>query len=156
MIESSSDLDDNELDYENDSDNDNDLILINKKTKNKLKLVSQINNKTDKNNFNSSSSSSTSSNGSSNNTNNYTYDSNDSKNEQASTSLWIGNVDPSVTEENLIELFSAYGSLANVRCLPEKYCAFVNFKIKEDAQKAMKGLQVNITFYINQVSKQGF
>lgn len=59
----------------------------------------------------------------------------------ASTSLWIGNVDPNVTEDVLIEMFSAYGPLANVRCLPDKYCAFVNFKTKEDAFKAMQNLQ---------------
>jgi RNA recognition motif-containing protein len=59
-----------------------------------------------------------------------------------STSLWIGNVDPSVTEETLIEMFSSFGLLTNVRCLPEKYCAFVNFKNKEDAHKALQNLQV--------------
>ena len=60
----------------------------------------------------------------------------------ASTSLWIGNVDPEVTEDRLAELFGQCGPLANVRCLPEKYCAFVNFKSKEDAQTAMHHLQV--------------
>lgn len=62
-------------------------------------------------------------------------------NNPASTSLWIGNVDPSVDEDDLSELFGAYGHLSNVRCLPEKYCAFVNFKNKEEAAKAMQNLQ---------------
>lgn len=61
-----------------------------------------------------------------------------------STSLWIGNVDPNVNEEMLSDLFSQYGQLSNVRCLPDKYCAFVNFKAKEDAQRAMQNLQVFI------------
>jgi len=122
-------------------------MVLNKKTKNKLKLVTN-GNKTDKNsltinNFNSSSSSSTSSN-SSNTSNNHQYDEKSTINDhQASTSLWIGNVDPSVTEEILSEMFSNYGQLANVRCLAEKYCAFVNFKTKEDAHKAMNNLQVS-------------
>jgi RNA recognition motif-containing protein len=60
----------------------------------------------------------------------------------SSTSLWIGNVDPSVTENTLIKMFSVYGELSNVRCLPEKYCAFVNFKSKDEANKAMNALQV--------------
>lgn len=30
-----------------------------------------------------------------------------------------------------------------MRCLPEKYCAFVNFKSKEAAGKAMNALQVS-------------
>jgi RNA recognition motif-containing protein len=58
------------------------------------------------------------------------------------TSLWVGNVDSSVTEETLIELFSAYGNLTNVRCLPDKYCAFINYKTKDEAGRAMAALQV--------------
>lgn len=140
--ESSSDVDENDLEYnENDSENDNEnnLMVLNKKTKNKLKLVTNRNKTDNKNslskNFNSSSSSSTSS-----SCNNNSHDEK-SNSEQASTSLWIGNVDPGVTEDMLIEMFSNFGQLANVRCLPEKYCAFVNFKNKEDAQKAMNNLQ---------------
>jgi RNA recognition motif-containing protein len=127
-------------------------MVLNKKTKNKSKLVTNSN-RTDKNsltinNFNSSSSSSTSS-SSSNTSNNHQYDEKSTIiDHQASTSLWIGNVDPSVTEEILSEIFSYYGQLANVRCLPEKYCAFVNFKTKEDAHKAMNNLQVKIINYL--------
>lgn len=137
--ESCSDIEEIDFDYtENDSDTEND----NKKM---INLVI----KTDKINFNSSSSS-TSSSHSSTATNNVTeyYQSDKLSMEQQaglqtpSISLWIGNVDPSVNEEILIEMFSSYGPLSNVRCLPEKYCAFVNFKIKEDAQKAMQNLQV--------------
>ena len=120
-------------------------MVLNKKTKNKLKLVTNRNKTDNKNslskNFNSSSSSSTCS-----SCNNNSHDEK-SNSEQASTSLWIGHVDPGVTEDMLIEMFSNFGQLANVRCLPEKYCAFVNFKNKEDAQKAMNNLQVNIYFF---------
>lgn len=59
-----------------------------------------------------------------------------------STSLWIGNVDPDVAQEELTEMFAAFGTLTNVRCLPEKFCAFINFKHKEDAARAMQTLQV--------------
>lgn len=58
-----------------------------------------------------------------------------------STSLWVGNVDPDVTQQEITEMFAAFGTLTNVRCLPEKYCAFINFKHKEDAAKAMQTLQ---------------
>ncbi|XP_062609414.1 uncharacterized protein LOC134271185, partial [Saccostrea cucullata] len=34
-----------------------------------------------------------------------------------------------------------YGSVNSVRTLPEKFCAFVNFKTKEAAGKAMQSLQ---------------
>ena len=39
---------------------------------------------------------------------------------------------------------SRFGQVKSVRCLPEKYCAFVNFSTKEAAGKAMQGLQVSI------------
>ncbi|RNA27845.1 Tetratricopeptide repeat 31 [Brachionus plicatilis] len=74
-------------------------------------------------------------------TNNTKSSSNSNNQNSPSTSLWIGNVDPNVNEEMLSDLFSQYGQLSNVRCLPEKYCAFVNFKTKEDAQRAMLNLQ---------------
>ena len=35
-----------------------------------------------------------------------------------------------------------YGPVTSIRMLPEKYCAFVNFKTKEAAGQAMNGLQV--------------
>ena len=35
-----------------------------------------------------------------------------------------------------------FGEVTTVRCLPEKYCAFVNFKLRDDANKAMQKLQV--------------
>ena len=38
--------------------------------------------------------------------------------------------------------FSRFGTVKSVRCLPEKYCAFVNFSTKEAAGKAMQSLQV--------------
>lgn len=59
-----------------------------------------------------------------------------------STSLWIGNVDPEVSQDELTAMFAAFGTLTNVRCLPDKYCAFINFKHKEDAARAMQTLQV--------------
>ena len=40
-----------------------------------------------------------------------------------------------------------YGSVKSVRCLPEKYCAFVNFLTKEAAGKAMVNLQVILLYY---------
>lgn len=133
--ESCSDLEENDFDYtENDSEPE---------VENHHKKITNLVIKTDKTNFNSSSSSSSSSSSNHFQSNQEAYSPNESaQNAQApSTSLWIGNVDPSVNEEILIEMFSQYGQLANVRCLPEKYCAFVNFKLKDDACKAMQHLQ---------------
>ncbi|XP_065071411.1 uncharacterized protein LOC135696066 isoform X1 [Rhopilema esculentum] len=65
-----------------------------------------------------------------------------SKIKQRCTALWVGNVNSlSVTEKQLNQLFSKYGKLVSVRLLPEKYCAFINYQLPEDAGKALEKLQ---------------
>lgn len=65
----------------------------------------------------------------------------DPKNPEGLTALWVGNVLPEVTEKKLQTMFSKFGTVKSVRCLPDKYCAFVNFTTKESAGKAMVSLQ---------------
>ncbi|XP_060563592.1 uncharacterized protein LOC132722978 isoform X2 [Ruditapes philippinarum] len=65
----------------------------------------------------------------------------DPKNPEGLTALWVGNVLPEVTDKKLHQMFARFGQVKSVRCLPEKYCAFVNFSTKEAAGKAMVGLQ---------------
>ncbi|KAF7727818.1 hypothetical protein EC973_007049 [Apophysomyces ossiformis] len=54
----------------------------------------------------------------------------------ATRSLWIGNIDASVTVEIMTQMFSAFGPIESVRLLLEKECAFVNFFHVEDAVRA--------------------
>ncbi|KAK7485878.1 hypothetical protein BaRGS_00022873 [Batillaria attramentaria] len=65
----------------------------------------------------------------------------DPKNPEGLTALWVGNVLPQVTERRLTQMFQKYGPVVSVRMLPEKYCAFINFKLKESAGRAMQALQ---------------
>ncbi|KAI0062381.1 hypothetical protein BV25DRAFT_680875 [Artomyces pyxidatus] len=51
-------------------------------------------------------------------------------------SLWIGNLDNSVTSEQLIHVFAPYGAIESLRLLPEKECGFVNFVDQADAIRA--------------------
>lgn len=51
-------------------------------------------------------------------------------------SLWIGNLDSSVTSEQLIHVFAPYGAIESLRLLPEKECGFVNFVDQSDAIRA--------------------
>lgn len=63
----------------------------------------------------------------------------DHQNNQAQTptrSLWIGNLDSSVTSEQLIHIFAPYGAIESLRLLPEKECGFVNFVDQSDAIRA--------------------
>ncbi|XP_013399477.1 uncharacterized protein LOC106165708 isoform X2 [Lingula anatina] len=62
-------------------------------------------------------------------------------NPEGLTALWVGNVLPEVTEKKLTQLFSKFGTITNMRMLPGKYCAFINFKTPVMASKAMNGMQ---------------
>jgi RNA recognition motif-containing protein len=58
------------------------------------------------------------------------------------TTLWLGGLDESVTEEELREKFYQYGAIGSVRMVPGKGCAFLTFtsrKAAEDASAACKG-----------------
>ncbi|ODN98087.1 hypothetical protein I350_07729 [Cryptococcus amylolentus CBS 6273] len=44
-----------------------------------------------------------------------------------SKTLWLGNLDVQVTKGMIYEEFERYGPIENIRVLPEKTCAFVNF-----------------------------
>ncbi|GLG96911.1 Uncharacterized protein GBIM_03784 [Gryllus bimaculatus] len=65
----------------------------------------------------------------------------DPSNPEGHLSLWVGNVSQEVTEKQLIEMFSKFGVVLSVRLLPEKYCAFINFRDKSSPGPAMKSLQ---------------
>jgi protein JSN1 len=53
-----------------------------------------------------------------------------------SRSLWIGNLSPSITAQDLMTIFAPYGAIESLRLLPEKECGFVNFVSLNDAVKA--------------------
>ncbi|ORX56166.1 hypothetical protein DM01DRAFT_1334660 [Hesseltinella vesiculosa] len=53
-----------------------------------------------------------------------------------SRSLWIGNIDTSISVELLTQTFSPYGPIESVRLLMEKECAFVNYYQVDHAIRA--------------------
>lgn len=61
---------------------------------------------------------------------------NNSQIQTPTRSLWIGNLDSSVTSEQLIHVFAPYGAIESLRLLPEKECGFVNFVDQADAIRA--------------------
>ncbi|XP_055952324.1 uncharacterized protein LOC129988192 isoform X2 [Argiope bruennichi] len=65
----------------------------------------------------------------------------DPNNPEGHNSLWIGNVQEDVTEKKLIQMFGKYGELLSVKIMPEKFCAFVNYKLKSSPGKAMQAYQ---------------
>ncbi|XP_021921023.1 uncharacterized protein LOC110830425 isoform X2 [Zootermopsis nevadensis] len=65
----------------------------------------------------------------------------DPSNPEGHLSLWVGNITQSLTEKELLELFSRFGVVISVRLLPEKFCAFINFRDLSAPGAAMKHLQ---------------
>ncbi|XP_063232896.1 uncharacterized protein LOC134536833 [Bacillus rossius redtenbacheri] len=65
----------------------------------------------------------------------------DPSNPEGLYSLWVGNITQGVKEKQILELFARYGAVQNVRLLPEKFCAFVNFRNQKAPGQAMKSLQ---------------
>lgn len=62
----------------------------------------------------------------------------------ASRSLWVGNIDASVTMDNLSSVFSMYGPIESVRLLLEKECAFINYFHVDDAVRAKDDVLTNL------------
>jgi len=60
--------------------------------------------------------------------------------QQPTRSLWLGNIDASLTVNDLTHLFGIYGPIESARVLLEKECAFVNFIRLEDALAAKDDL----------------
>ncbi|KAJ3004539.1 hypothetical protein HKX48_001170 [Thoreauomyces humboldtii] len=56
-------------------------------------------------------------------------------------SLWIGNIDPTLSPSDLLTLFSPFGPMESLRILPDKECAFVNYIHVEDAIRAREDMQ---------------
>ena len=69
---------------------------------------------------------------------------NNSSEDGACRSLWVGNINPEeVSERHLLQLFSRCGRVDNVRILPKRFCAFVNYEKAEAAAIALEKLQVS-------------
>jgi RNA recognition motif-containing protein len=56
----------------------------------------------------------------------------------------VGNIGTDVTEAELTEEFEQFGPLESVRILHDRFCAFVNFAVEEDAIAAKHGMQGQI------------
>lgn len=58
-----------------------------------------------------------------------------------SRSLWIGNIDSSLTCDDLYSAFAKFGQIDSIRLLPDKECAFVNYVNIDNAVDARDTLQ---------------
>jgi len=72
------------------------------------------------------------------------------KDDPKTTNLFLGNVNPTVDESKLCELFGKYGPLASVKIMwprtdeekaRERNCAFVAYMTRKDADRALRHLQ---------------
>ncbi|KAI8930081.1 hypothetical protein BC831DRAFT_441253 [Entophlyctis helioformis] len=58
-----------------------------------------------------------------------------------SRSLWVGNIDSSLGQGDLLSVFSAFGTIESIRMLPERECAFINYARLEDAVAGRQQMQ---------------
>ncbi|KAI8139180.1 armadillo-type protein [Fennellomyces sp. T-0311] len=61
-----------------------------------------------------------------------------------SRALWLGNITPSLSVADLVQLFSCYGTVESARILSDKECAFVNFTNVESAVAARNDLETRL------------
>ncbi|KAL0088011.1 armadillo-type protein, partial [Phycomyces blakesleeanus] len=72
-------------------------------------------------------------------------------------SLWLGNIDPSITTADLTCLFTPCGPIDSIRILPDRECAFVNFESLEDALRAKESATTKLSSRLGSTSlKVGF
>jgi pre-mRNA-splicing factor RBM22/SLT11 len=56
------------------------------------------------------------------------------------TTLWVGNVEADITQEDLRDAFYPYGLLVNIHIIPAAKCAFVEYSTRSEAEAAAKQL----------------
>jgi len=56
------------------------------------------------------------------------------------TSLWVGNMDDSITQEDLLDVFYQFGELTSIRLIPRQRCAFVEYTLRDAAERAAQTL----------------
>nr|XP_010923889.2 polyadenylate-binding protein RBP45 [Elaeis guineensis] len=64
----------------------------------------------------------------------------ESENDPNNTTIFVGGLDPNVTDDLLRQVFSPYGELVYVKIPVGKRCGFVQFKIRSCAEEALRML----------------
>jgi len=62
------------------------------------------------------------------------------RSQNRSCAVWLGNLNQQTTKEEIEKLVSKYGQVVNTRLLSNKMCAFVNFATEKEAADAVNGL----------------
>ncbi|CAH9075969.1 unnamed protein product [Cuscuta europaea] len=57
------------------------------------------------------------------------------------TTIFVGGLDPNVTEDLLRQVFSQYGELVHIKIVAGKRCGFVQFATRASAEQAQSSLQ---------------
>lgn len=60
------------------------------------------------------------------------------------TTVFVGNLEPSVTEEQLQQHFQGFGTIVQTKIPPNRGCGFVKFETREAAEKALQTMHGSI------------
>ncbi|KAL5726331.1 hypothetical protein ACHQM5_009382 [Ranunculus cassubicifolius] len=83
--------------------------------------------------------------------------------DSANTTIFVGGLDPSMTDEDLRQPFSQYGDVVSVKIHVGKGCGFVQFSTRNGAEEALANLNgsvigkqaVQLSWGRNPANKQG-
>lgn len=62
-------------------------------------------------------------------------------NDLNNTTVFIGNLDPNITEEELRQIFLQFGEISNVKIPAARGCGFVQFALRTSAEEAIQRMQ---------------
>lgn len=63
--------------------------------------------------------------------------------DQSIKTLWVGCLAPFITEQDMRDVFYAYGEIEQIQMLGPSFCAFVSYTLREGAEKAAEELGMN-------------
>ncbi|KAK7290204.1 hypothetical protein RIF29_04453 [Crotalaria pallida] len=66
------------------------------------------------------------------------------ENDPNNTTIFVGNLDPNVTDEHLRQVFWQYGELVHVKIPSGKRCGFVQFADRSCAEATLQALNGNL------------
>ncbi|XP_073225165.1 polyadenylate-binding protein RBP47C'-like [Cicer arietinum] len=73
-----------------------------------------------------------------------------SENDPNNTTIFVGNLDPNVTDDHLRQVFSQYGELVHVKIPSGKQCGFVQFSDKAERER---GITIDIALWKFETTK---
>ncbi|XP_078505305.1 SR-related and CTD-associated factor 8 [Lissotriton helveticus] len=70
-----------------------------------------------------------------------------------STTLWVGQVDRKVTQQDLTNVFEEFGQIESINMIPPRGCAYISMVHRQDAYRALQKLRAGTYKLVSKVVK---